>query len=160
MNLNTKSETFTSDRLRQLADDPSNLVYEYKVDPNAPRSMSSDVARDMIYTIRARYATLRETHQPWTDDECRERLCIENRDWRSFASTHKFIFTHATDRSTTQDGMKHLFYILFMYKRLEQGAITKPECDERVQAYMLKHFSRGPASATECESVIPPTEIG
>lgn len=136
----SRTEKLTEERLEQLAQDPNNVVYKYEDKHDAEPALSADIARNIVREIRKRYGELRAEHPTWTDDRVRERLCVESKDWKAFATTHKMLFSKTTDRGTDEAQMKHVFYILFMHKQRETGALTPEECNKQVQEYMLRQF--------------------
>lgn len=140
------TEKLTQDRLKELAKDPNNVVYEFEVDEDVAKSKpqwDADHVRDLIKAVRQRFIELKDQHEDWADDKIRTRICVEKKEWKQFAKHYKLLFARITDATTTDDHMKHVFYMIWAQKLRETGKLTADQSNSLVQQHMLVAFSTG-----------------
>lgn len=135
-------QQFTQDHLQKLAENPENIVYQFGQDETV-NVMPANEARDLLRQVRARYLELKNLRPDWDDDQIREQICADRLPWYRFAKSHKLVFGHATNRETTEQGMSHAYYLIFIMKKQEEGIITLEQARAEVLQYGLKHFATG-----------------
>jgi hypothetical protein len=133
---------FTDEQLKQLAQDPANVVYKYTYE-NKPQLYTAEEMRDILKSVRTRYLNLRDRYPDKSDDELRSLICSEKNPWREFATLHNLNFACATSRDTDEEKMMHMYYMIYVKKLVECGNITMEQARSMIQQYFLRNSLKG-----------------
>ena len=93
--LPTKTEYFHKERLRELAKDPRNRVYEYEYD-TVEDKMPSTECRNIMNEMRTYMKGMRRENADIATKVLRKKLRERNDRWKKFADEHPMIFSYIT----------------------------------------------------------------
>jgi hypothetical protein len=136
---------FSDDHLRELAEDPDNIVYKYEDvgDPLAP----DDIVP--LNTVRAVVRDLWALH-PRKELKYKEadnlRRGAEKMDPRfaSFSKTHPLMFDLVLGRRTTQQDVDALLYTVDLHEKTAGSANGK----KKLEKYLMRTFADTPEAAS------------
>ena len=140
---NQKTEWMSQARAAELAEDPTQKVYNYVYD-TPTRIWTSEESRDAVNAIRDRWVELRLAKPDAKDPEIR-RLIVENPDYKSFYTDHKKIFAFITSRDTTPEQLQHVFVLLYAKQRQEKGTLTETNAQAFISQYLLNSLKTVPS---------------
>ena len=129
----------SDEKLRSLAEDPTNIVYRYEDGAIPLRVLSLPEVKDNIQRLWERFKDLK-AGRTISQKQCRRiRTKLETEGWASFSATHPLIFDRVVDPKTGEPEIKALLYMIFLKDLQAQGAIANGP--ERLQQYILDTFA-------------------
>jgi hypothetical protein len=142
------TEYLSESHMRRLADDPKNLVYEYKFDEVDRVKPMEEVERLLRQTI-AVYSDFRKQNPDWCDRHCKLEILKKYPELKDFCETHPRYFKMATNRSTTGEELKNLYLLVQVRSLVEKGKMTEDQAKQYVMSTMLE----------KCKMNITPEEL-
>jgi hypothetical protein len=143
------SQLITPSRAKELANDSSNVVYEYEFDTVQYVKKAVHV-ESLLYETFQEYLVLRNQNPQWSDNHCRFYLCSkhynDSNDFNKFADfqkSHPRFFETMTNRNTTQKELVPLFKMIELKKKEERREITANEASQINQQFQLEYWNTG-----------------
>lgn len=132
-----------SKRVQDLADNPDNVVMEFKYNTN-PDPLKAHQARQCIALLLSKAAE-REKNPAWHDDKVwrTHLLTVEKDTWLSFAKWYKRIWFKFTERFVPIPVIQHIMAQLKLREQVEAGTITQDAANMAMQE-MAMHATLRP----------------
>lgn len=107
MTMELKTQQFHAERLRELAEDRSNLVYEYTHD--APEQvLAPQVQGELLRDIVFAFDKVCREHKDYCDERIREHIMRANSKFRLFQRLYPLVFASVTVRAKTPDMIQRI----------------------------------------------------
>jgi hypothetical protein len=132
-------------KLRELAENPNNMVYHYQDQPDSaatPPVTSAQESRKMVQEIRYRCKALHEEYPEWTKQQIQNKLCRENPVWRNLSQTQNRLWQKISDFDAPPHEIKHVHHILTVMEREEKKEITHEEAKSLVTFYLQQNVGK------------------
>lgn len=141
----SKSETIMPERIKELANQKGNVVYQWEfneIDPTEKKPVS--MVKSLVNAVLEDYLRIRSEKPELTDPQCRFELTRNNKTYDDFWATHPKIFDTITCRTTTSRELQPIFCMLNLQEKVAAGEIKDENVAKQMfQAYAAKHFSTG-----------------
>ena len=139
---NLEIEQFSEEKLKQLANDRSNIVYTYKDTPEPVRVMHLDEVKDCIEQLWKEFMQLKGNRTLTITDTRRMRTQLEksNPRWAAFSKSHPLIFDRVVDYRTGPKELYALMHMIALRKQQDAGEITNGE--ETLQSFIMDTFAK------------------
>lgn len=131
-------EYLNQQQLEKLAQDPKNRVYTY-VNDEATAKFTVAEQKKYVQDIRSKYLEIRSQFPDLKDvtiqNELRKEKSID-----LFAENNTRIFELLTSRTSTQENINHIRYMLYLREQQEQGNIADHQAQSMIQDYLITAF--------------------
>ena len=136
----SKAPTYLSQNdISKLSDDPKNMVYTYTND--TPTALfTTELQKSYIKDIRNAYLLDKKNNPNKNDEEIRQKLKDENKEWTLFSENNTRIFETCTNKESTQDHINHIKYMLYLREQQERGMIDESSAQAMIQDYLIAKF--------------------
>jgi hypothetical protein len=128
------------DKLKQLAEDPDNIVYRYEDLPVPATIMPLSEVKQLIQELWKEFKMIKgsTTLTLRAARKIRHQLSTKSK-WSSFSKTHPLIFDRIIDHQTGEKEIEALLYMIFLRELQDNGAIQNGA--DQLQAYIVKQFA-------------------
>ena len=131
-------EYLNQKQLEKLAEDPKNRVYTY-INDEATAKFTVAEQKKYIQDIRSQYMNLRTLHPEWKDATIQDEI-RKDTPTNLFAENNTRIFELLTSRTSTQESINHIRYMLYLREQQEQGNIADHQAQSMIQDYLITAF--------------------
>lgn len=132
-------------KLRELAEDPNNIVYQPQQEERKPSTgLSAAETRKMAQQIRCRAKILHEEYPTWTVQQVRNKLCRENVEWGKLARNESWnrLWQKISAFDAPPHEVKHVMHILNVMEREENKEITYEESKQLITFYLQQNTGK------------------
>lgn len=142
------AQMLSEERLRELAEDPTNIVYTYEYDtPDKPKAAPE--VKVYYRKLKKVYARVCQEYPAWSDEAIRDHIRETNAQMKDFEQSHPAIFKALTDRTSKPEHLKHILYMVYLLEMVENKYLSQEEATEHAKAFLVDQFKRGAATEEE-----------
>lgn len=150
------------DKLRELARDRANLVYEYTHD-SPERVLDAGTQARLLREIVFEFDATCRANRTWEDEHIREHIMKANSEFRTFQALYPLVFASVTYRAKNAEAVARLdktrkLSMLFIMERWK-GEGDEGERHARAMHTAMRVAMRERTAADEGTEVTPPTDV-